>query len=209
MKFFMKLLKYKWNLFIGLLVFIVALSFGFIINRLVLNGNLQTPASLNTTQEVRVVSSNAQTEIAVIDLKKIAMESKAGCSIEQQINAINESTKKDLQELEAKMKSAENMENNKLSDNETRKLEDMQFVLHDMVNTKRSQISEAYKKAIYELEVVVNKSIEQISQQLNLGVVLTSDAAVFISSQCRDITGDVIRMIDETCPYISVVMQQK
>ena len=165
-----------------------------------------SPVAIHDKQQHKF--SKIYNKIAVIDLKRIAAESKAGSSIEERITEINESAKKDLQELESKMKT---MENNKLSEDDTRKLEDTQFVLHDMVNAKRSQISDAYKKAVYELELGINKSIEQISTQHNISIVLPTDAVVFVGSHCYDITDDVIKIIDETCPHISVevVMKQK
>lgn len=157
-----------------------------------------------STKYSEVRSSTSKDEIAVIDLKRVAVESKAGQSIEKQIADINDIAKKDLQEVESKMKS---MEKNKLSESDSRKFEDMQFALYDMVSTKRYQISEAYKKAVSELEAEVNKIVMQISEQNQLQMVISLEAVVCIGGHCRDITEEVIQKVNETLPLIPIVIK--
>jgi Skp family chaperone for outer membrane proteins len=143
--------------------------------------------------------------IAVVDIKKVASTSTAGKSIEDQIAKINNVSKNDLADLESKIKS---METSKSPDVDPRKIEDMQLILYDMVSTKRNQISEAYKKAISVLEKEIDKAISHIAKQDGIKIVLTSDAIVYMDSDCKDITQQVIEIVDENCREIKVVLKQ-
>lgn len=144
--------------------------------------------------------------IAIIDLKKAAIESEAGKYIEKRIAEINDLSKKDLLELETKIKS---MDTVKASESDTRKIEDMQLILYDMIRTKRYQISEAYKKAITILESEIKKAVSYIAKQKGIRTVLASDAVIYRSNDCADITSQVIARINETCREINVILNNE
>ncbi|MDR2681785.1 MAG: OmpH family outer membrane protein [Holosporaceae bacterium] len=143
--------------------------------------------------------------LALIDLKKVASRCKAGKDIEKQMMEINNQSKTGHLELEDKIKS---MEQDKTSDFDNRKIEEMQLILYDMVRTKRYQINEAYKKAISELESVIKGVVKSISIRDGIGMVIESDAVVYASDNCRDITEDVIREVDARCQSIKVEMKE-
>jgi outer membrane protein len=145
------------------------------------------------------------TSIAIVDLKKVASTSMAGNGIDKQITEINNASKKDLIELESKIKS---MESNKSQDVDQRKIEDMQLILYDMVSTKKEQISTAYKNAILALEQEINKVIETIAKQEGIRIVLTADAVIYSSNDCIDITQKVIEEVNKNCKEIKVTLKQ-
>lgn len=144
--------------------------------------------------------------IAILDLKKVAIESDAGKDIEKKIAEINETSKKDLLELENKIKS---MDTAKSSEADTRKVEDMQLILYDMVRTKRYQISESYKKAIAVLESEIKKAVSYIAEQSGIKTVLAADAVIYRSNDCADITEKVIARVNETCQTINVTLNNE
>lgn len=163
-------------------------------------------ASTEQLGSEQAASTEKNGVIAVVNLRKVAAESKAGISIERQISEINDAAKKELQEVESKMKA---MEKDKLSESDSRKVEDMQFALYDMVRKKRNQISEAYKKAVCELESAMNSLLKQIAERGDVCMIINSDAVACASSSCCDVTGDVIKQMDETLPYIKVSIVQQ
>jgi len=144
--------------------------------------------------------------IAVIDLKKVAVESKAGKYIEKRIAEINDVSKKDLLDLENKIKS---MDTVKSSEADTRKVEDMQLILYDMVRTKRYQISEAYKKAITVLESEIKKAVSYVAEKNSIKTVFASEAVVYKSKDCSDITSQVIARVNEICKEIDVKLSNE
>jgi Skp family chaperone for outer membrane proteins len=154
----------------------------------------------------KVKTNKAYGTIAVIDLKKVAIKSEAGKYIEKRIAEINDLSKKDLLDLETKIKS---MDTVKASETDTRKIEDMQLILYDMVRTKRYQISEAYKKAITILESEIKKAVSYVAEQKGIRVVLASDAVIYRNNDCADITSQVITRVNDICREVSVVLNNE
>jgi Skp family chaperone for outer membrane proteins len=136
---------------------------------------------------------------AVVNLGKALMESKAGRSIKEQIEELNDKAKNDLAVLESKIK---DLESSKKSDD--RKIEDMQIALYEMVRAKKYQIAEAYRRAIEKLESKIKEIIHEICTGRNISVVLGREAVVFSGKGCIDLTEDLIRILDQTLPHIDV-----
>lgn len=151
--------------------------------------------------EEKIFATNKNNLIAVVDLRKIVLESDAGKGIEKQIAEINEASKKELQEVESKMKS---MERDKLSETDSQKVMDMQVALYEMVKKRRNQISEAYKNAVLELENAVNDVLKQVAEQGDIPLIINLEAVAYVNSHCRDVTNEVIQKINDTHPYIKV-----
>lgn len=139
------------------------------------------------------------TIIAIIDLKKIISKSKAGQGIEEQAANLNNTSKKELIDLEDKIKS---MESNKLSGSDPRKVEELQLLLYDMVKEKRFQISEAYRKAMEALEVIIKEIIKEVCAERHIDIVITNEAVVYFGEKCFDMTEEVIKRLDERCKEI-------
>lgn len=149
-------------------------------------------------------AENVSQSVAMIDLKKVAAESQAGKGIEMQVANKNGKSKKELVDLEEKIKS---MEANKLSGSDPRKVEELQLILYDMVKERSFQISEAYHKAIEALEVIIREAIKEIVDERKIDVVLASDAVVFSGQNCVDITNETIKRVDMKCKYIELLVK--
>lgn len=145
------------------------------------------------------------TTIAVLDLKKVAAKSKAGEGIEEQAAAQNNTSKRELIDLENKIKS---MESNKLSGLDPRKIEELQLLLYDMVKEKRFQISEAYRKAIEALESIIKEVVKEICSEKHIDIVITNEAVIYCDENCIDITEEVIRRLDEHCKEIVLKVEE-
>jgi Skp family chaperone for outer membrane proteins len=139
--------------------------------------------------------------LAVLDLKKVASASLAGKNIEAQAEEINTESRKDLLDLESKIKS---MESNKKSDYDARKIEELQIILYDMVRTKKYQISEAYRKAIAVLDLEMRKVINEIIREKGIKIVMNTEAVVYLVSDGYDITAEVIKKLDAICKTVKV-----
>ncbi|MDR0581139.1 MAG: OmpH family outer membrane protein [Holosporaceae bacterium] len=142
---------------------------------------------------------------AIVDLKKIAAESLAGKSIEEQIKSINDRAKKDLLDLESKVKG---MESNKKADYDSRKIEDMQLIMYDMVRSKKYQIAEAYRKAVTTLDEETQKIIAKVCKEKGISVVVNAEAVVYAAVESMDITGEVIKELNERLRSVSVEVKE-
>ena len=165
---------------------------------------------------VPLVSSKIQNSIAVrepsfpslaiVDMKKIASRSKAGKFIEVSISEINDKSKKDLLELESKIKA---MEESKTSDVESRRaVDDMLVVLYDKVRAERYRISEAYREAVNNLENEIKRVISVVAQEKKIKMVLISDAIVYSNNDCVDMTDEAIERLNTECPEIKVELRK-
>ncbi|MDR2781163.1 MAG: OmpH family outer membrane protein [Holosporaceae bacterium] len=145
---------------------------------------------------------------AILDLKRIATESEAGKDIEKQIEKLNQDASKDLEELESQIKLLDSKK--KKSAEDSRKIEELQVLLYDMVRTKKYQITEAYKKAVAIVDREMKKIIEKICKKDRYKVVINSDAIVYATQECKDITGDVISELNRHCKEVKVeITEQK
>ena len=144
-------------------------------------------------------------QLAIVDLKKIASQSKAGKNIESRIAEINNKSKIELSELESKIKT---LEENRVSDiNAGRTADDMLVALYDKVRSERYRISEAYKNAISNLEKEIRKIIATVAQEKKLKIVVISDAVVYSSKDCLDLTDEIVSRMNQECPEIKVTLE--
>ncbi|GHU16862.1 hypothetical protein FACS189472_02870 [Alphaproteobacteria bacterium] len=179
------------------LALIVALSFSE--NCFAKKTTAQKSEKAAVHKDVRV-----QKSFAVVRIEKVASRCKAGIDIEKQTTEISDQSKKgNFEELEEKIKS---MEQNKTSDFDNEKIEELRLTLYEMVRTRRQQIRDAYKKALSELEDVIRNVIKSIAVRDSIGVVITSQVVLY--ADCRDITEDVIKEVDNVCKTIKVEIKE-
>jgi Skp family chaperone for outer membrane proteins len=146
--------------------------------------------------------------IAIIDLKRIVSESKAGKSIDKQIEKYNDESKKDLEELESQIKSLDDKK--KKSEEDSRKIEELQVILYEMVRTKKYQIAEAYSRAIAVLDQKMKQVVKGICKEDGITIIMNGEAVVFATNECRDVTEKVIKGLDKNCCEIKVeIAEQK
>ncbi len=155
--------------------------------------------------EVSVGAENGS-KLAIVSLKDVAKRSKAGQSIDDQIEEINNKSKKDLLELEDSIKK---MDSDAKTGSDERKVEDLQVILYDMTKEKRYQIQRAYRSAIEVLEGEIRKVIKEIADERGYPLVLISDVVVYGASECPDITEEAIHRLDSRLPKIKVDMTKK
>lgn len=161
---------------------------------------------LGASADVSKVSIDHGLNLVIVDKRKVASASKAGKSIEQQVADENNHSKKELGDLESKIKS---MESNKTTRVDTEKIENLQLILYDMVNERKSKIAVAYEHAISELEKAIDGVIQGICEESKIDVVITAEAVVFKGANCEDITAETIKRLDQKCEYIKLVIDEK
>ncbi|MDR2067871.1 MAG: OmpH family outer membrane protein [Holosporaceae bacterium] len=155
---------------------------------------------------VNCKESYVSSGIAIVNLKEIALQSKAGKDIEKQISTINDEEKKGLLDLEENIKS---LEFNKKSNSDARRIEEAQLMLYDAARQKKSQIAEAYRVAISTLENEIKKIIAKVCQKNSIKIVIANDAVVYADKDCQDITNEVVLGIDVSCPTIKVELKER
>jgi len=151
-------------------------------------------------------NSKKTVRLAVVSLKDIAKKSKAGQSIDDQIEEINNKSKKDLLELEDSIKK---MDSDAKTSSDERKVEDLQVILYDMTKEKRYQIQVAYRSAIKSLEEEIRKVIKEIADEKGYSLIIFSDAVFYRDSECPDVTEEAIRRLDDRIPKIKVDMTKR
>jgi Skp family chaperone for outer membrane proteins len=139
--------------------------------------------------------------VGVVDMNRVARESSAGKSIEEQIQAANDNAAKELEELEDRIK---DMEAAKKTAEDARKIEDMLVSLYEKVRNKKYQISSAYRRAIEELNRETKKVIKKICVYRKLRMLVTTEAVVYREDEYPDITEEIIRELDAIIPYETV-----
>ena len=145
-------------------------------------------------------------KLAVVNLKDVARKSKAGQSIDDQLEEINNKSKKDLLELEDSIKK---MDSTTKTSADGRKVEDLQVILYDMTKEKRYQIQVAYRSAIEVLEEEIRKVVKEIADENVYSLVVISDIVVYGTSECPDITKEAIRRLDNKVSKIEVDIAKK
>lgn len=164
-------------------------------------------STVGTNDKVREISQQiAASKLAIISLKDVAKNSKAGRSVENQIEEINNKSKDDLLELENSIKK---MDSDAKTSSDERKVEDLQVILYDMTKEKRYQIQSAYRSAIEVLENEIHKVVKEIAEERGYSLIVLSDIVVFGTSECPDITEEAIRRLDNRIPEIKVDISKK
>ena len=146
-------------------------------------------------------SSVISSKLAIISLGDVAKNSKAGQSIDKQIEEINNKSKEDLLELENSIKK---MDSDAKTSSDENKVEDLQAILYDMTKEKRCQIQAAFKSALGVLNEEIRKVVEEIVSEKGYSLIVVSEAVFFTSSKCPDITEEAIRRLDSRIPKIKV-----
>lgn len=185
-----------------------ALSIGLITPSLAILGgasiSARTVIAFSAASKASSTAAKSVT-VAILDLKKVAAKSKAGAGIEEQAAAQNNTSKRELIDLENKIKS---MESNKLSGSDPRKIEELQLLLYDMIKEKRFQISEAYRKAIEALESIIKEIVKEICSEKHIDIVITNEAVIYCDERCSDITEEVVKRLNERCEEIVLKVEE-
>ncbi len=156
---------------------------------------------------VRGLSNSEKTvRLAVFSITDVAKKSKAGRSIDEQIEEINNKSKEDLLELENSIKK---MDSDAKTSSDERKVDDLQVILYDMTKEKRYQIEAAFKSALGVLNEEIRKVVEEIASEKGYSLIVVSEAVFFSSSECPDITEEAIRRLDSRIPKIKVDITKK
>ena len=158
-------------------------------------------ASLSATN-LSAVSS----KLASINLETVAKNSKAGQSIDEQLEEIHNKSKEDLLELENSIKK---MDSNAKTSSDERKVDDLQAILYNMTREKRYQIQAAYRSAIEVLNEEIRKVVEEIAREKGYSLILVSEAVFYSNSGCPDITEEAIKRLDDRVSKIKVDMSKK
>jgi Skp family chaperone for outer membrane proteins len=145
--------------------------------------------------------------VVVVDLKRVASESKAGMGIEKQIEKYNDESGKDLGEMESQIKLLDAKKEKSAED--SRKIEELQVLLYDMVRSKKYQIAEACNRSFAVLDRKMKEVIRPICEERGIEIVVNSEAVVFMCDKCYDITDEVIEKLNEKCPKVEVVLMEQ
>ena len=144
--------------------------------------------------------------IAVIDYEKIMGESKAGASLQKQIQAKREAFSKTLKAAQADVVQAKE----KLSAeefNKKRKAFDAQVSgVKQLFEKRRNGLQQGVDKAMNELRKNILESAAKVAEEKGFDLVLSRDSVV-IADKGLDITPDVLRALDTAFPTITLKVE--
>jgi outer membrane protein len=161
------------------------------------------------------VSANAADAptIAIIDYEKILADSKAGASLQKQIQAKRESFSKEFAEKDKTLKAAQAdivESKEKLSAeefNKKRKAFDAQVADVKSLFEKRSNsLRQGVDKSMTELRKKILEASAKVAETKGFDLVLTRDAVV-IAEKDMDITADVLKELDVSTPSVTLKVE--
>ena len=151
--------------------------------------------------------------IAVIDYEKIMGESKAGASLQKQIQAKREAFSKEFAEKDKTLKAAQAdvvQAKEKLSAeefNKKRKAFDAQVSgVKQLFEKRRNGLQQGVDKAMNELRKNILESAAKVAEEKGFDLVLSRDSVV-IADKGLDITPDVLRALDAAFPTITLKVE--
>lgn len=151
--------------------------------------------------------------IAIIDYEKILSDSKAGVSLQKQIQAKREAFSKEFAEKDKSLKTAQAdiiEAKEKLSAeefNKKRKAFDAQVGDVKSLFEKRSNsLRQGVDKSMAELRKKILEAAAKVAEEKGFDLVLTRDAVV-IADKDMDITADVLKALDASTPSVSLKVE--
>ncbi|MBQ3565524.1 MAG: OmpH family outer membrane protein [Alphaproteobacteria bacterium] len=156
----------------------------------------------NVAAHEESVSSNI---IAVIDLKKVAKDSKAGQDIQRQIKQLQDKARENLTSFEKKVKEIDSKSDQSLESRQ--RVEDLSVAMYKMTRDERTRLQNLEQSAIEKMNIEVEEIIKDVIKEKNIALVITNDAVVQKSPKCMDITKIVIKRLDEQMPKVDIITE--
>lgn len=159
------------------------------------------------------ITADKPLKIAVIDLQAVMRDSKAGKSIQDQLEKVRKNFQDDLQRKEEKLRAEDQeltKERAKLSAEEfTKKRRDFEgrvATLQRDAQEKRRQLEQAVGRATNELQGKVFQIVGKIAEDKSISLVL-SRTQVFLAQKNFDITPETIKSLDNQLSTIQVSLK--
>ena len=143
--------------------------------------------------------------IAVIDLRKVAKDSKCGKSISDQMDPLYNKAKKNMTAFEKKVKEIDDKSDQSLESRQ--RVEDLSVAMYRMARDERTRLKNLEQEAIEKMNAEVSTIIKDIIEEKNIALVITNDAVVQKSPKCMDVTKIVIKRLDEQMPKIDIITE--
>ena len=151
--------------------------------------------------------------IAVVDVERLYVESKAAKSLKSQIEAKKESFRKEFSAKEAELKKLETTlmaEREKLSAEEFGKqrkaFEEKILEARKLFQKRSNSLDDGQKAAMRELRKGIAEATTEVAEAKSYDVVLTRDSVV-IAEKALDITADVLKKLDEKISNVSLKVE--
>lgn len=151
--------------------------------------------------------------IAVIDYEKVMAESKAGASLQKQIEAKREAFQKEFAEKDKSLKTAqadliEGKE--KLSaeefNNKRKAFDEKVGEVKSLFEKRRNGLQQGINKAMGELRKAVLEASAKVADDKGFDIVLTRDGVV-IADKSLDITDDVLKAVNEKMAEVQLKVE--
>ena len=152
--------------------------------------------------------SKSSENIAYLDLDNIVKNTKAGKSIINKLKVSKDSALKKFEQKEKELKKAEediNKQKNVLSKEELKnKISDFRKEIASFRNDREKLINDFNKKKVQDFEKFFKKItplIEDYIKEKNIDIVLDKKD-IFIANRKRDITNEIIKIIDAKIKWV-------
>jgi len=153
----------------------------------------------------------AEGKMAVVDVQLLMGKSKAGNSIETQVNKQRDSFKAEFAKLEKELgdlqKGLEKIDQK--SDDFAKKRGELEKRMMDanrLVQQRRQALDQAAARAVGELEVEIVKAVGEIAKKDGYGLVVRTQSVIVAETE-MDITEKVLAALDKKVSTIKVVVE--
>lgn len=159
------------------------------------------------------VAQAASPTIAVVDVERLYVDSKAAQSLKSQIETKKEAFRKEFSAKEAELKKIEDSlmsEREKLSAEEFGKqrkaFEGKILEARKLFQKRSNSLDDGQKAAMRELRKGIAEATTEVAEAKDYDIVLTRDSVV-IAEKALDITADVLKKLDEKISSIPLKVE--
>ncbi len=161
-----------------------------------------------------VTPAQAQTSIGVVDIQKVLAESKAGQSIQAQVDGRRIKFKAEFSKIEKELRESQKTLIEKqatLSKEEfatqSQAFEQKRVETIGLVQKRKAALDSAFTKALKKLEKEIMTIIGDISEEKKYDLVI-SKGNVFISNESLDISAEVTEKLNAKIPKVQVEIEE-
>ena len=155
-------------------------------------------------------SAHAETKIAVVDVDRILISSKAAKSIKKQVDKKRETFLKSVKEQEDKLRAEQKEIEEKRGDMSKEDLiktaqnfEKRRIEAHNTLQKKKAELDKSYSKTMNKLTETITDVCQEIADEQEIDLIITRQN-IIIGSNKLDITSDVMSRMDKKLPSLSL-----
>ena len=155
-------------------------------------------------------TAHAETKIAVVDIDRVLVVSKAAKSIKKQVDEKREAFLKQVKEQEDKLRAEQKKIEEQRADmskeelmNKAQEFEKRRIEARNTLQKKKAGLDKSYSKAMNRLTETITEVCQQLADEKEIDLIITRQN-IIIGSNSLDITPEVMELMDKKLPSLSL-----